>query len=95
VPAHTEPLVLECSLPGDRSQGPFDLDHDLAPYHGLMKIDPAAGWRIDDYIFALTDPDGGTIIISRSTGIITQTDKPKQHSRSGTCKVFSKTDRKF
>lgn len=95
-PPHTslaEQIVLECNLPGAGTPGVY-VGFGSA-WHGFLSIDNS--WRINDYSFqkSLQDAHGNefTITISRSSGAITQ--QQDNNSRTGSCRLVSKEDRRF
>lgn len=90
--ASAEPIVLECDLPGAGTPG-VHIAFGSA-WHGLLMIDNT--WEINDYTFHKSFPDGTqtyTITIARASGRITQ--QEMGYSRTGTCQLASKENRRF
>ena len=87
-----DPIVLECDLPGAGTPGVF-IGFGSA-WHGLIVIDNT--WSIDDYTFRKSYKDITQVIkltISRSSGRITEAEG--DYSRTGTCHLVSKENRRF
>jgi hypothetical protein len=86
--ALAEPIVLECDLPGAGTPG-VEIGWGAA-WHGFIEIDD--NWSTDDYSFRRDYPTY-RMTISRNSGAIVQ--EKSGHSRTGSCRVASKENRRF
>ncbi len=86
--ALAEPIVLECDLPGVGTPG-VELGWGPA-WHGFIQIDD--NWSTDDYTFQRDYPTY-RMTISRNSSAIVQ--EKSGHSRTGSCRLASKENRRF